>query len=75
MRKPSAERERAQERESERGRERERESKREIHLVNLLRGVPVKLHMAQSGNSRQPGKGGREREREMAIERDGERKT
>lgn len=43
--------------------------------MNLLRGVPVKLHMAQSGNSRQPGKGGREREREMAIERDGERKT
>jgi len=51
MRKPSAERERA----------RESESKREIHLVNLLRGVPVKLHMAQSSNSRHPGKGGRER--------------
>lgn len=61
MRKPSFERAR------EPGRESKRE--REIHLVNLLRGVPVKLHMAQSSNSRQPGRGGRERDREMARER------
>ncbi len=59
MRKPSFERER----------ESLRERAREIHLVNLLRGVPVKLHMAQSSNSRQQGKGGRQRER------NGERKN
>ncbi len=59
MRKPSFERER----------ESLRERAREIHLVNLLRGVPVKLHMAQSSNSRQQGRGGRQRERNGYRER------